>query len=81
MQEGRGESQKDQHQRVSPFRGGVVIAMLAGVAHWAYNDGDQMIVVITVVDTSNNTNQLDPNHRVIKQHQFIDTALMFFYCT
>jgi len=65
MQEGRGQSQRDQHQRVNRFREGDVLAVPAGVAHWTYNDGEQPIVAITVVDTSNNANQLDPNRRVI----------------
>ncbi|XP_020272219.1 glutelin type-A 1-like [Asparagus officinalis] len=59
----RGRSERDQHQRVDHFREGDIIAIPAGVAHWVYNDGEQPIVAFTVLDTSNNANQLDSNRR------------------
>ncbi|XP_020243671.1 glutelin type-A 1-like [Asparagus officinalis] len=60
---GQGQRSSDQHQRINHFREGDILALPAGVVHWAYNDGDQPVVAITVVDTGNNANQLDRNHR------------------
>ncbi|XP_074315816.1 11S globulin seed storage protein 1-like [Silene latifolia] len=54
----RGSFQ-DQHQKVRRFRQGDVIALQAGIAHWVYNDGDEPMVDVILVDTSNNLNQLD----------------------
>ncbi|URE03081.1 glutelin [Musa troglodytarum] len=55
--------QEDEHQRILHFREGDVIALPAGVAHWCYNNGDRPVIAITVVDISNNANQLDRSHR------------------
>ncbi|CAL9752844.1 unnamed protein product [Musa acuminata subsp. burmannicoides] len=64
FQEGQqGQSSRDEHQRILHFREGDVIALPAGVAHWCYNNGDRPVIAITVVDISNNANQLDRNHR------------------
>ncbi|XP_072973221.1 cocosin 1-like [Typha angustifolia] len=60
--EGQGQ-QRDEHQKIHHFRGGDIIALPAGIAHWCYNNGDKPVVAITVLDTSNNANQLDRNHR------------------
>jgi len=65
---GGQQSTRDQHQRINHFREGDILALPAGVAHWAYNDGDQPVVAITLVDYSNSANQLDPNRRVIKHN-------------
>lgn len=66
FQEGQqGQSSRDEHQRILHFREGDVIALPAGVTHWCYNNGDRPVIAITVVDISNNANQLDRNHRVI----------------
>ncbi|RWV78759.1 hypothetical protein BHE74_00046988, partial [Ensete ventricosum] len=63
-QEGQqGQSSRDEHQRILRFREGDVIALPAGVAHWCYNNGDRPVIAITVVDISNNANQLDRYHR------------------
>lgn len=45
------------------------MAIPAGAAHWAYNDGDQDLVAVVLLDTSNNANQLDQNPRVNKMQQ------------
>ncbi|XP_065006780.1 cocosin 1-like [Musa acuminata AAA Group] len=64
FQEGQqAQSSRDEHQRILHFREGDVIALPAGVAHWCYNNGDRPVIAITVVDISNNANQLDRNHR------------------
>ncbi|XP_020080843.1 glutelin type-B 5-like [Ananas comosus] len=67
QQQEEGGSQRgrfrDEHQKVHRFREGDIIALPAGVSHWCYNDGDSPVVAITVFDTSNTANQLDPRHR------------------
>ncbi|CAA7389529.1 unnamed protein product [Spirodela intermedia] len=62
-EERRGESLRDQHQKIHRFREGDVIALPAGVATWFYNDGETPVVAITVADTGNNANQLDQRLR------------------
>lgn len=64
--EERGERGQrfDRHQKVYRFKEGDVLALPAGVAHWAYNDGDSPIISIALQDTSNYANQLDQNFRV-----------------
>ncbi|OAY67387.1 Glutelin type-A 1 [Ananas comosus] len=54
---------KDEHQKVHRFREGDIIALPAGVVNWCYNDGDTPVIAITVFDTSNSANQLDPHRR------------------
>ncbi|KAF3329846.1 Glutelin type-A 1 [Carex littledalei] len=54
---------KDEHQKVHRFREGDVIAIPAGVTHWCYNDGDVPLIAVTVSDTRNSANQLEPRHR------------------
>ncbi|EEF30344.1 11S globulin seed storage protein 1 [Ricinus communis] len=54
---------QDQHQKIHHFREGDVIALAAGVAHWCYNDGNEPVITVTVIDTTNIANQLDMNPR------------------
>ncbi|KAF8392190.1 hypothetical protein HHK36_022532 [Tetracentron sinense] len=65
-QERCGRKQLDQHQKIREFRQGDIIALPAGTAHWCYNDGETPLVVIAVLDTSNNLNQLDRNLRAFQ---------------
>ncbi|KAL3520981.1 hypothetical protein ACH5RR_019130 [Cinchona calisaya] len=60
-----GQSQKfgDQHQKIHQFYRGDVIALPVGVAHWAYNEGNEDVVLVVIHDISNFENQLDPNLR------------------
>lgn len=58
------QKMRDEHQQLHQFHQGDVIAVPAGVAHWLYNNGDSPVVAFTVIDTSNNANQLDPKRRV-----------------
>ncbi|KAK6937772.1 LOW QUALITY PROTEIN: Cupin 1, partial [Dillenia turbinata] len=51
----------DQHQERN--RQGDLLALPAGVAHWCYNDGEEPLVAVVLLDTSNDANQLDQNHR------------------
>lgn len=62
---------RDQHQRINRFKEGDLLALPAGFAHWAYNDGEQPVVAITVIDTSNSASQLDPSRRVCSRGRTI----------
>ncbi|KAM5563479.1 prunin 1 Pru du 6-like [Rosa sericea] len=55
--------QLDRHQRVRRVKEGDVIAIPAGVTTWSHNDGDRSLVFVTLLDISNNHNQLDQNPR------------------
>ena len=57
----RGGRFQDQHQKIRHFREGDILAMPAGVSHWAYNNGDQPLVAVILIDTANHANQLDKN--------------------
>ncbi|EEF38210.1 11S globulin [Ricinus communis] len=63
QQSGGSSRVRDQHQKIRHFRKGDVIALPAGVAHWCYNDGNEPVVTISVLDTANIGNQLDRNPR------------------
>ncbi|KAK4418398.1 11S globulin seed storage protein Jug r 4 [Sesamum alatum] len=62
-EEGRRQRFRDRHQKIEEFRQGDIVAIPAGAAHWAYNDGDQELVVVVLHDNANNANQLDQNPR------------------
>ncbi|KAM3393818.1 prunin 1 Pru du 6 [Capsicum galapagoense] len=53
----------DRHQKVRRFRAGDILALPAGVTHWTYNDGEEPIISVSLIDTSNNANQLDLTFR------------------
>nr|XP_043620223.1 11S globulin seed storage protein 2-like [Erigeron canadensis] len=53
----------DSHQNVHRFKRGDIIAIPAGVVHWAYNDGNQQVVAIIMNDINNPSNQLDLSPR------------------
>lgn len=60
------ESQRrflDRHQKVRQFRQGDVLALPAGVTLWFYNNGDEQIVTVSLLDTANEMNQLDLKFR------------------
>ncbi|KAF2286821.1 hypothetical protein GH714_030528 [Hevea brasiliensis] len=63
QQTGGSSRFQDQHQRVRRFRQGDVIAIPAGVSHWCYNDGNEPVVTVSVLDVKNKANQLDLNPR------------------
>ncbi|KAE7997828.1 hypothetical protein FH972_002429 [Carpinus fangiana] len=67
QQQGQSESesfrQQDRHQKIRNFREGDIIALPAGVAHWAYNDGDSPVVTVSLHDIGNSDNQLDEQPR------------------
>ncbi|KAJ6773730.1 11S GLOBULIN SEED STORAGE PROTEIN 2-LIKE [Salix purpurea] len=53
----------DQHQKVHRILRGDVVAVPAGAAHWCYNDGNEELIAVSVLDLNNNANQLDQNLR------------------
>ncbi|XP_040364510.1 prunin 1 Pru du 6 [Rosa chinensis] len=55
--------QLDRHQKVRRIKEGDIVAIPAGVTYWSYNDGDQPLVAVSLLDISNNQNQLDRNPR------------------
>ena len=65
---------RDEHQQLHQFHQGDVIAVPAGVAHWLYNNGDSPVVAFTVIDTSNNANQLDPKRREFSWLESLEVA-------
>ncbi|KAM7501464.1 hypothetical protein LguiB_000368 [Lonicera macranthoides] len=62
--QGQGQgSRQDRHQRLQQFRKGDILAIPAGAAHWMYNDGENDLVAVVLLDNANNANQLDQNPR------------------
>ncbi|KAL1367568.1 hypothetical protein HN51_021639 [Arachis hypogaea] len=57
------EQQGDSHHKIYHFRQGHLLAIPAGVPYWSFNYGNEPIVAITLLDTSNLDNQLDPSPR------------------
>ncbi|XP_024013253.1 cruciferin BnC1 isoform X2 [Eutrema salsugineum] len=57
------QSFSDMHQKVEHIRSGDTIATPSGVAQWFYNDGNQPLVIVSVLDLANHQNQLDRNPR------------------
>jgi hypothetical protein len=56
--------QRDSHQKIRRFYKGDVIAIPAGIPYWTYNHGNEPLVAISLLDTSNDENQLDSTPRV-----------------
>jgi len=77
----RGQGQRgmsgDQHQKVHRIRRGDVIAVPAGAAHWCYNDGNEELIAVSVLDLNNQANQLDQNLRVIFLSIFLRSSSNF----
>lgn len=65
-QQGQGQGFRDMHQKVEHIRTGDTIATHPGVAQWFYNDGNQPLVIVSVLDLASHQNQLDRNPRVYK---------------
>ncbi|KAL4558671.1 hypothetical protein LXL04_036872 [Taraxacum kok-saghyz] len=63
LQEGSGSSFQDRHQKIRHFQQGDVVVIPAGAAHWMYNDGQEEIIAVTLLDSTNSANQLDQFHR------------------
>ncbi|XP_022967669.1 11S globulin subunit beta-like [Cucurbita maxima] len=50
---------RDRHQKIRRVRTGDLFAVPAGSAHWTYNDGNEKLIVVVLLDVSNHANQLD----------------------
>ncbi|OWM90480.1 11S globulin subunit beta-like [Punica granatum] len=64
--ESRGVSERvsgDRHQKVREIREGDVLALPAGISHWISNQGQSDLVLVSIVYTSSEQNQLDENIR------------------
>ncbi|GFP83367.1 11s globulin subunit beta [Phtheirospermum japonicum] len=64
--EQRSERQRrfnDRHQKVRQFRQGDVLALPAGLTHWFYNNGEEPLITVALLDTGNEINQLDQQFR------------------
>ncbi|KAJ0792454.1 putative rmlC-like cupin domain superfamily, rmlC-like jelly roll protein [Helianthus annuus] len=66
--EGRkgGSAFTDRHQKIHQFWQGDVVAIPTGAAHWLYNNGQDELVIIALLDSTNYANQLDPSYKVSK---------------
>ncbi|KAL3828253.1 hypothetical protein ACJIZ3_017055 [Penstemon smallii] len=53
----------DRHQKVRQFRQGDVLALPAGFTLWLYNNGDDQLITVALLDTGNEANQLDQTFR------------------
>ncbi|MED6204733.1 hypothetical protein PIB30_011706 [Stylosanthes scabra] len=53
----------DQHQKIHAAREGDVIVVPTGSAHWIYNNGETDLVILSVIDSANEDNQLDLKFR------------------
>ncbi|XP_004246943.1 11S globulin seed storage protein Jug r 4-like [Solanum lycopersicum] len=60
---GAGSRFQDRHQKIGQFKQGDIIAFPAGAAHWAYNEGNEELVLVCFEDSGNSANQLDQNSR------------------
>ncbi|KAK2401803.1 hypothetical protein P8452_08443 [Trifolium repens] len=56
--------QRDSHQKIRRFYKGDIIAIPPGTPYWTYNHGNEPVVAISLLDTSNVVNQLDSTPRV-----------------
>ncbi|XP_054796623.1 glycinin G4-like [Prosopis cineraria] len=54
---------EDRHQKLHEIKEGDIVAIPVGISYWTYNNGDTPLVAITLIDTTNEENQLDPNPR------------------
>lgn len=55
---------RDRHQKIRRVRTGDLFAVPAGSAHWTYNDGNEKLIIVVLLDVSNHANQLDFHPRV-----------------
>lgn len=54
----------DRHQKVRQFREGDILALPAGITLWFYNNGEERLETVALLDTSSGINQLDQTFRV-----------------
>lgn len=63
-EQGQGRRFRDSHQKVHRFREGDVIAVPTGVVFWMYNDQENEVIAVSLLDSSSLSNQLDQMPRV-----------------
>ncbi|KAL3648774.1 hypothetical protein CASFOL_005177 [Castilleja foliolosa] len=56
-------SSGDRHQKLRRFKQGDILALKPGITHWAYNDGENPIISVSIRDVANEANQLDLKFR------------------
>ena len=59
------EKSSDRYQKILKVKKGDIVAVPPGVVHWCYNDGDDELLAITIVDLKSALNQLDPSFKVV----------------
>ena len=64
VRRGFHQQQGDSHQKIHHFKQGHKIAIPPGIPYWSYNYGNEKVIAITLLGTTNLLNQLDPNPRV-----------------
>lgn len=68
----------DRHQKVRQFRKGDVLALPAGFTLWFYNNGEERLETVALLDTSSEINQLDQTFRVIYSNINFYLLCVFF---
>ncbi|KAK9087670.1 hypothetical protein Syun_030064 [Stephania yunnanensis] len=58
-----GARLQDEHQKVRRVREGDIVANPTGMVHWFHNDGNTDLILVSVIDTASNMNQLDQQLR------------------
>ncbi|CAF1918947.1 unnamed protein product [Brassica oleracea var. botrytis] len=75
-QHGQGQGFRDMHQKVEHIRSGDTIATHPGVAQWFYNNRNQTLVIVAVMDLASHQNQLDRNPRTGKpKYRWLTTTV------
>ncbi|KAL2323432.1 hypothetical protein Fmac_027812 [Flemingia macrophylla] len=60
---GRQQEVQDRHQKIRRFNEGDVLLIPPGVPYWTFNNGDEPLVAVSLLDTSSFHNQLDQSPR------------------
>ncbi|KAJ9696929.1 hypothetical protein PVL29_008925 [Vitis rotundifolia] len=58
-QQGGHQFSGDQHQKIREVQEGDFFVVSTGVGHFIYNNGNNRLIVVSVIDISNDANQLD----------------------
>ena len=66
-QQGGHQFSGDQHQKIREVQEGDVFVVSTGVGHFIYNNGNNRLIVVSVIDISNDANQLDFQPRVCRE--------------
>ncbi|KAL6340285.1 hypothetical protein AAG906_040722 [Vitis piasezkii] len=64
-QQGGHQFSGDQHQKIREVQEGDVFVVSTGVGHFIYNNGNNRLILVSVIDISNDANQLDFQPRVL----------------